>query len=99
MIPEGYTRVYPVYRFHLAEVEALAGLVERLYEKRRETGPADDRYFFLSIFRERLGGLAEALRASGDPVAYVDRADRDLLAKISGFLQENPEIMAAEKTA
>ena len=99
MVPEGYLQVFPVYRWHGAEVEALGRLVGRMYENRRRSGPADDRYFFLALFRDQLQELAEVFRASRDEVVYVSRADRRLIEKIAGFLKRNPEIMEAGKTA
>ena len=99
MIPAGYTQVFPVYRWHGAEVEALARLVGRMYENRSRSGPADDKYFFLAVFRDQLRDLSELFLSSGDEVIYLNKADRRLIEKIAGFLKRNPGIMEAQKTA
>ena len=99
MIPAGYTQVFPVYRYHGADVEALARLVGRMYENRSRSGPADDKYFSLAVFRDQLRDLAEVFRASGDEVVYLSKADRRLIEKIAGFLKRNPAIMEAQKSA
>ena len=84
-------RLYPVFTHHAKELQAAARYLVRRMERYAGNHMPDEKFHaLLTRHRQVIQALSEMEKAK-EPFVYLNRDERDLVARINTWLKEHPE--------